>query len=347
MIFHIRCIAFAKPLMLTLIVKLTFVNRNRLPHMKQLSQSLIIALFVSVVAACSRSDGAKPASQVAAKVNGDEISVHQVNEVLARMGGAVGAAPERARTVALDRLIDQQLTIQKAKEAKLDRDANLLAVIEANQRQLMSQAYLEKVAATAPIPTPAEVSDYYAKHPELFAKRRIYRFQEIAAGVKDQQREALEERLKTAKNFNELAIWMREQQIPFNADFSLKAAEQLPMGTLPRFQAMKPGEIATFPAPGRVLLVQLMAAQEAPMNEKDAEPFITRFLTGQKRSEIAERELKQLRSTAKLEYVGDFGKQKADVKPVAAAAKAIEKTDSKADAKMDSGSMDKALSGLK
>jgi EpsD family peptidyl-prolyl cis-trans isomerase len=317
--------------------------------MEKSAKLLIVLTLLLAVAACGRTDGSKPASQIAVKVNGDEITVHQLNEVLARMGPVANMPPERVRTLALDRLVDQQLAIQKAKETKLDRDANVLTAIENNRRQILSQAYVEKMAATATAPTPQEIQAYYKAHPELFAKRRIYRFQEIAAGVNDEQRALLEARLKTAKNFNELASWMREKQIPFNADFSLKAAEQLPMGTLPRFQAMKPGEIATFPAAGRILIVQLMAAQEAAMSEKDAEPFISRFLSGQKRSELASNELKQLRTVAKLEYVGDFAKKKDDATAAAPAAvkAAAKEVVAKEPAKSDAGSMDKALSGLK
>lgn len=314
--------------------------------MKNPSRFAAIIVFALVIAGCGRSDGSKPATQVAVKVNGEEISVHQLNGLLSRVGPVGNMPAERVRTQALERLVDQQLTIQKAKELKLDRDANIMASIENARRQILSQAYLEKVAASAETPTPEEIRDYYTKHPELFAKRRIYRFQELAAGVNDEQRGLLEARLKTAKNFNELATWMREQQIPFNADFSLKAAEQLPMGVLPKFQSMKPGEIATFPAPGRVLVVQLVAVQDAPMSEKDAEPFIGRFLGNQKRSEVTSREMKQLRTVAKLEYVGDFAKHKDKVgaePSVAPDAKAA----AKAAPKDEAGDIGKALTGLK
>lgn len=307
-------------------------------------QMTVIASLALISAGCGKSEGSKPATQVAVKVNGEEISVHQLNNLLARLGPAESAPPERIRTQALERLVDQQLTIQKAKELKLDRDANITMAIENARRQILSQAYIEKVASSADAPTPQDIKDYYTKNPELFSKRRIYRFQEIAAGVTEEQRGLLEAKLKTIKSFNELAVWMREQQIPFNADFSLKAAEQLPLGVLPKFQAMKPGEIAAFPSPGRMLVIQLVAAQDAPMSEKDAEPFITRFLNGQKRSEVAGKEMKQLRAAAKLEYVGDFAKHKDTAQSAASVA---DKAPPKPVAKDESGDIGKALSGLK
>ena len=135
----------------------------------------ILTLSVLTIAGCSRSDGSKPASQIAAKVNGDEITVHQLNDVLGRLGGAgAAAAPERIRTAALERLVDQQLTIQKAKEAKIDRDAAVMAVVESNRRQILSQAYIDRVAATVPPPTAEEIHDYYIKNPELFEIGRAH-----------------------------------------------------------------------------------------------------------------------------------------------------------------------------
>ena len=47
--------------------------------------SLAAALFcLALLAACGKGDDKKPASQVAARVNSEEITVHQVNNVLAR-----------------------------------------------------------------------------------------------------------------------------------------------------------------------------------------------------------------------------------------------------------------------
>src|SRR5262245_27779262 len=83
--------------------------------MNHFSKSAFV-LVVLTIAGCGRSDGSKPATQVAVKVNGEEISVHQLNGVLTRLGPIGNVPPERIRTQALERLVDQQLTIQKAKE---------------------------------------------------------------------------------------------------------------------------------------------------------------------------------------------------------------------------------------
>ena len=87
---------------------------------KSLFPILMLPLAV-VLTACGSKDAEKPATQVIAKVNSGEISVHQINYVLSRSGaGAVSQemAPKVRRQV-LDRLIDQELAIEQALERSL------------------------------------------------------------------------------------------------------------------------------------------------------------------------------------------------------------------------------------
>lgn len=82
--------------------------------------------FIALVAAiglvgCNDSDAKKPASQVAAKVNAQEISVHQLNFALSRINAAA-LTPEqasKARREVLNKLIDQQLAVDQAVERSL------------------------------------------------------------------------------------------------------------------------------------------------------------------------------------------------------------------------------------
>ncbi len=296
-----------------------------------------------LLVACGRSGDDKPATQVAAKVNGDEISVHQINNAMARSGAST---PEQAKAVSaqiLERLIEQQLMIQKAIENKLDRDAAIVTAIDNSRRQILAQAYMERTAATVDKPTPEEITKYYAGHPQLFAQRRVYRFQEFVAAVNPDQLKALQAQLDKTKNLNDAANWMKSQNIPFSGNFSIRAAEQLPMDQLPRFQGMKPGEIAFFPAQGRVLVTQLAAVQEAPLAEKEAAPFIEKYFLNQRRAERAAEEVKKLRAGAKVEYVGSFA-ENAGVALPKSAVKAEAVPDA---AKADASAIEKGLTGLK
>jgi EpsD family peptidyl-prolyl cis-trans isomerase len=314
---------------------------------------LIAAISATVLAACGSGDDKKPATQIAARVNKEEISVHQINAVLARAGSL---APEQARQAGrqiLDKLVDQELLVQQALEGKLDREPRIMQAIEAGRRDILARAYLDKVASAQPKPAAEEIRDFYAGHPELFSARRIYQFQELAIppGQPDFLGK-LQERMKNARSLADVANWLRSEKIPFNANAGTKAAEQLPLELLPKFHQMKDGQIAVIPARDSVMVVQLAASRDMPMDEKAATPFIEQFLGNRMRMEAAEKEVKQLREKAKIEYQGDFAAAKAEEKPAATpAAKPVAATPAPAaPAQAQAGGathMDKGIAGLK
>lgn len=313
------------------------------------SRVLWSAIFAAaLIAGCGKSDDKKPATQVAAKVNGDEISVHQINAALMQSGAATGDPKEAGRQV-LERLIDQQLLVQKAIDAKLDRDPNVLTAIENSRRQILAQAYIERTLSENIMPTSDEIKKYYADHPEIFGKRRLYRFQEVLAAVENEdQMKALQAQLAKNQNMNDTTSWLREKGIKFNMSFSMKASEQLPRNLLPKLANMKQGDVMFYPAGNRALIVQLTGWQELPMSEPEAAPYIAQALLTQKRGEQATEEVKRLRTAAKVEYVGEYAKPAAQAQPEGQPAAKAEPAKKPADtAKNDTSSIDKGLTGLK
>jgi len=158
---------------------------------------VVLALaLAALVAGCGDKKKDKVASQTAAKVNKEEITVLQINQVLAQQRAT---APEQAASAggqALERLIDQEVTLQKATDQKLDRDPRVMLQIEAARREIISRAYLEKIGEGAPKPAPAEVKAYFDKNPALFANRRIYNLQEVDIEAPQAQIEGLRAALR-------------------------------------------------------------------------------------------------------------------------------------------------------
>jgi EpsD family peptidyl-prolyl cis-trans isomerase len=290
-------------------IRHSFRNRPLRRRAGRLVSATLLAAC-TVLASCGKSTASKEAAtQVAVKVNGDEISVHQVNQALSHVGALSPEQASAAGKKVLEQLIDQQLLIQKSIEKKLDRDPDVLNAIEASRRQILSQAYLEKsVAASVAKPSADDVRKFYAAHPELFSQRRVYRFQELTVSATPAQVASLREQAGKTKNMNEIVDWLKGQQLHYNAGTSVRAAEQLPQELLPRIAQMKDGDIGFTDSASGVMVVQLAGSQTVPIAEPDATPYIERYLVNQKRTELASNELKQLRDSAKLEYMGDFVK---------------------------------------
>ncbi len=290
--------------------------------------ALAIPLVIAVLAVSGCGDkkegDAKVVSQVAAKVNGDEISVQQLDFELSKLSNLSPDQAKQAANQVLKSMVDQQLMTQKAITDKLDSDPLVMQAIEASRRQILAQALIKKMTANHAKPSEAELADYYAKNPALFAERRIYRLQEINVQVKPENVERIKAELQKAKNLGDFIAWLKAENIPARAGQSTKTAEQLPLEILPRLHAMKDGQAMTFAAPGALNILVVAGSQTQPLTQEQAKPMIERYLDNAKKREIAEVELKKLKEAAKIEYLGEYADagKPADVKaePTAAAA---------------------------
>lgn len=302
-----------------------------------------------MLAGCGGGDKpAKNASQVAVKVNGDELSIHQVNAQLARMPGLGPDKADAARRQVVDGLIDQRLLVQQAIEKKLDRDPDVLAAIEGNRAQILAQAYVQKTLGAQARPNETEVRQYYDQNPALFAQRRVYRLQEITTDLPPARADELRAAVAASKSMPDVATWLQKNRFQVAANSAVRGAEQLPMQHLGRIDALKDGQMDVFVSDQRVTVLQVLASQPQPVALDKATPAIELFLTNRKRDELARAELKRLREVAKLEYVGDFRQLAQAAAPVAVSASAVVPTAATAPAvPAASATVDKGVSGLR
>jgi EpsD family peptidyl-prolyl cis-trans isomerase len=248
----------------------------------------------------------KTASQTAARVNKDEVTVHQINFLLQQQRGLRPEQAEGASRQILERLIDQQLALQKADDLKLDRDPRVVQQLEAARREILARAYLEKVGEAAPKPTAEEIRKYYADKPALFSERRIYNIQEIAIEAKPEQASALREKLAASKDITAFIDYLKAQDIRFAGNQAVRTAEQLPLSSLDAFAKMKDGQAMMVPSQTGLQVVLLAGSRSQPVSEEQARPAIEQYLQNDRRRKLVEDEVKALRAAAKIDYVGKF-----------------------------------------
>jgi EpsD family peptidyl-prolyl cis-trans isomerase len=272
--------------------------------------AILTAALVLGLAACGNKDDKKAATQVAAIVGSEEISVHQINQVLSRSSSA-GASPAAVQAMSrevLEKLIDQQLAIEQATEDKLHRSPEVVAQIEAARRDILARAYMQKIAASVPKPSAEETKKYYVEHPALFSERRIFNVQEIvtptAPGLADQLRALV----AAGKPIVEVANWLKSKGVKFDGGSATRAAEQIPLERLAQVHALKDGQSIVLESPQTITLVRVASSQSSPVAEAAALPRIEQFLTNQRASAAVTTNIKQLRAAAKITYMGEFAK---------------------------------------
>ena len=314
--------------------------------------SLLLAVVASaaLLTACGGDKGDK-ASQTAAKVNKEEITVHQINFVLQRQPGLKPEQAEAASRQVLERLVDQELAVQKAQEQKLDRDPRVVQQIEAAKREIIARAYAERVGESVAKPSAEEVAKYYNDKPALFKDRRIYSLQEMQIEAKPEQFEAIRAKLSAAKNLNEFAEYLKSAELRFNGNQAVRAAEQLPLASLDAISKMKDGDSMLSPNPAGLTVLFLVGSRSQPVDEVRARPAIEAFLLNQRKGEAVQKDVKALRDSSKIEYVGKFAQPaaaaaSAPVLPAATEAPAVAAPVAPAASGLDPASISKGM-GLK
>ncbi len=273
----------------------------------QFSARVVLASVIAAsLAACGGSDEQKAPTPLAAKVNGKEITVRQIDTVLTRTTNLGPELEAGAKWWILDRLIDQQLARQRAIEKKLDREPSVAHAIEEAKSEILARAYLQQVTADIAAPTPEYLQQYYSQHPELFAERRIYSVEEIAAAASEGLLAALRERLSAGGSLESVADWLRERNIRFERNLRVAAAEQLPQSILAIVYRARDEDIQVAEGNGMLLVIRLVASRAAPIDQTSALAIAKRLLHDQLIREGAAREIQQLKARAKIEYGGEF-----------------------------------------
>jgi EpsD family peptidyl-prolyl cis-trans isomerase len=290
--------------------------------------ALVAAAAMVALAGCDEKKKEVAAVQTAARVNGDEITVQQINFMLHQQRGLKPEQAEMASKQILERLIDQELALQKATEMKLDREPRVVQQLEAARREILARAYLDKAGEPASKPSPEEIQKYYDEQPALFKERRVYSFQEITIEAKPEQVPQLRAKLEGAKNIAEFVDYLKANDFRFTGNQAVRAAEQLPLTSLGTFAAMKDGQALLNAAPAGAQVIVLAGSRAQPVSLDQARPVIEQFLLNERKREILAKDRKALREAAKIEYVGNYAA--AAAAPSAAASAAASAADATA-----------------
>lgn len=272
---------------------------------------LLTIMIAALAAGCGDKKGEaatdeKASTQVAAKVNDTELTVHQVNYALQRIPNLTADQSKVASLQVVKNLVDQEVIVQKAIADKLDRDPMVVQALDAARRQILAEAYMGRKLGTPTEPNDAEILAYYNDHPELFSKRKLYGLQEISIKAPKAKQAAIQAKLGESKTLNDFGAWLKAENYEAQAKQGVKPAEQLPLSLLPKLSTMPKGQAVVVNTPEGLLVIVLADTQDQPVTLEQAKPAIANLLKTQAQQKAAKAELDTLKATAKIEYLGEF-----------------------------------------
>ncbi|MCS0589338.1 EpsD family peptidyl-prolyl cis-trans isomerase [Massilia norwichensis] len=261
-----------------------------------------LILVAATLSACGdKATKEKKPGQALASVNGEEVTVLQLNEELQR-AGVTAAQQDTASKQLLQVLIDRQLLQEAAAKENLDRDPKVMQAIDRAKSLIIAQAYLQKRVGNVTKPTSKEVEDYFNAHPEFFSNRKQFSMSEIVIGANDLTPE-VRAAADSAKSLEEVAVWMDAHKIKYGRTQITRSTADVPPQLSSKLLGMPKGQLFVVKEGPRAMFISVNEVKDAPVTLAVAAPQIEQFLVNKKNKELASAELQRLRADAKIEYI--------------------------------------------
>lgn len=309
---------------------------------QQLVGAGLIAILALGLSACGGKD--KKPGQALVSVNGEEITVLQLNEELQR-SGVQAAQQEQASKQLLESLIDRQLLLNEAVKDKTDRDPKVVQAVERAKALIIAQAYLQKHIGPINKPSKEEVEAYFNAHPAFFSQRKQLDMKELVLSSRDVD-DGLKAAMDASKSLEEVAAYLDAHQLKYARTQLSRMTSDLPPELSAKLQALPKGQLFIIREGERSLLIQIAEIKDVPVNLANSAPQIEQFLMNKKAKDASEAEVKRLRATAKIDYLNKA--EGADKKAEgAASAPAASAPAPAAAAPSSSDSTERGVAGLK
>jgi peptidyl-prolyl cis-trans isomerase C len=271
---------------------------------KRILSAGLVVLTAAAMTACGEKAEKKP-GQALASVNGEEITVLQLNDELSR-SNAQAANLETTRKQVLEALIDRQLLQGEAAKEKIDRDPKVVQAIERAKSLIVAQAYMQKRVGTLAKPTKQEVDAYFSQNPQFFTNRKQFDMRELVVATRDVS-DDMKSVMDSSKSLDDVASWLDQHKIKYARAQISRTSSDLPPELSAKLLAMPKGQMFIIREGERSMLISIADIRPAPVTLEVATPQIEQFLYAKKNKEAAEAEIKRLRSTAKIAYMNQAG----------------------------------------
>jgi peptidyl-prolyl cis-trans isomerase C len=260
-----------------------------------------VCAMAAMTASCHK--GA-PQGQVAATVNGDEITLQELNTEIQSANVPDGADKKIVQQQALQRIVDRRLLIDAAKDKKIDKTADYQAQKRRQDDLLLAQLYARQQAAGMPVPTDADINKFIADHPTAFAERQQLVLDQIR--FKPPANIQSLDALKADHSLNAVAARLTSMGIKFERSPAGLDTATIPPAALAQIEKVPAGEPFVVPANGLMTVNVVTGKKAVTLDPTQTHQIALNAWKEQKFGDLMTQQLKTLRNSAKITYQNGF-----------------------------------------
>ncbi|MFM6853195.1 MAG: SurA N-terminal domain-containing protein [Sphingopyxis sp.] len=221
--------------------------------------------IVALVAACGKGDA--PTGQVVATVNGEEITLSELN---AELGGARAQNPAQQKLLqasALQNIINRMVLAQAAEEQGVgDSPADIIA--QRRSDQLAQIGLMEqRIRSQVPAVSREEAEQFVSENPVMFADRKIFLVEQITVPSPPA---ALIERLRPLNTMAEVQGELGRYNLPGRTSFGVIDAVTMNPDAVKQIAALPGDAVFILPETNAIRINRIRETQTQPITGADA-----------------------------------------------------------------------------
>jgi EpsD family peptidyl-prolyl cis-trans isomerase len=261
---------------------------------------LSVAACSLLIAACDR----EATGQVAAVVNGDEITLQEVNAEMAGADIPAGISKEEVQKAALQRIVDRRLLADSARQEDLDKSPDFLIRQRQLEDALLVQLLGQKLGRTVTVPTEQDIDAFIKANPSMFANRTAFKIDRIQFQAPDNP--AVLKALQGAHSMDAVVAVLQQYKVPFAREPSQMDSARLGEERLKQILSLPAGEPFLINEGTTVTVGIITGRQAIPVAARDAQPLATQALRNENLAKSLKQRLTSERNKAKIEYKEGF-----------------------------------------
>lgn len=241
-----------------------------------------------VLVGCGKG-GKEPTGQVAATVNGEEITMIDLRNEMGNFKAPDAKTRQVAERAALEQIVNRKLLVAAAQEQKLDKSLEYVQEKEKLDDVLLLRVWQNKVAKSVPAPNADEVSRFVASNPDLYAARRIMLMEQVRFPRTNDAK--LIEALKPLKTMPEVTALLASRKVPFQEGQARMDALNTPPELVSQIVKLPPEEIFVVPQGNLLTVNKIRETQISPVPPQVATQHASQYLKARRTQEAVQRAL--------------------------------------------------------
>jgi EpsD family peptidyl-prolyl cis-trans isomerase len=279
-------------------------------------------LAATLLAGCDK----QPEGQVVAVVNGDEITLQELNAELGNTQLPEGAGKDEIRNQALDNIITRRLLAGVAKDQGIANSPEYIMRRQQLDEALLVQMLAQRTARPMKQPSSQEVNDFVATNPQMFADRAILTLDQIRFPTPANQ--DFVKALQPTKTMAEVVTALNRLGIRFERGQAQVDTATMPLALYQQITSVGTREPFVVPGPTGVSVNQMISSKPAPLAEGQVTAAATAMIQRRNLAEQLSAMAKSAREEAGIAYQQGFAAPK--TAPTTVADKALEAAAGKA-----------------